>query len=217
MVDSACTGPNEITIFHPSAFEALDGLGNKNTRSDWYDLIHPRTSTIFERDESAHLDKRRVWDQALSMKCKDSFGHPVSMADFDDTAIREYLPRIRRQIDTLDRLIASSQTQPLILNDIMRWFAFDSMGEFAFNEDFGMMKAAKWHGTIAQQQSALSLLGYLNNAIWIPRLAFAFAGSLGRVKDWTGMIAFCDSRIEKRLKVRSHTHPALSSSRIWGS
>ena len=83
----------------------------------------------------------------------------------------------------------------------MQWFAFDSMGEFAFNEDFGMMKSGEWHGVITQQRSALALLGPLNVAICIPRLAFAFAPNFWRVKDWTGMMTFCDSRMEKRLKV----------------
>lgn len=116
-------------------------------------------------------------------------------------AIREYLPRILRQISTLEQTIARYGSQPVVINDIMQWFAFDSMGEFAFNESFGMMKSGKLHGAIAQQRSALALLGPLNAAIWIVRLAFAFAPFFWRVKDWFGMIAFCDSRIKKRLEV----------------
>jgi hypothetical protein len=91
----------------------------------------------------------------------------------------------------------------------MQWFAFDSMGEFAFNENFGMMKTGQLHGAIAQQRSALALLGPLNAAIWIPRVAFAFAPSFWRVKDWFGMIRFCDSRIKKRLQVRLLVPPNI--------
>ena len=61
-------GPGEITIYSTVAFEAMDGPNNNNTRSDWYDLIHPRTSPIFSRDEESHTKKRRVWNQALSTK-----------------------------------------------------------------------------------------------------------------------------------------------------
>lgn len=124
-----------------------------------------------------------------------------SKAETRCAAIRNYLPRILRQISTLEQIIALSDSHPLVVNDIMQWFAFDSMGEFAFNENFGMMKSGQWHYAVIQQRSALALLGLLNPAIWIIRLALAFAPFFGRVKDWTGMIAFCDSRMEQRLKV----------------
>lgn len=88
----------------------------------------------------------------------------------------------------------------------MQWFAFDSMGEFVFNESFNMMKSGKQHSVIVQQRSALALLGPLNAAIWIPRLAFAFLPYFWRVKDWNGMIAFCDSQMEKRLQVMTSFH-----------
>ncbi len=69
MIDTVLLkGPGEITIFHPAAFEAMDGNGNHNTRSDWYGLIHPRISTIFTRDQATHLERRQVWSQVLSTK-----------------------------------------------------------------------------------------------------------------------------------------------------
>lgn len=106
-----------------------------------------------------------------------------------------------RQISTLEQVIAQFGSQPVKVNDIMQWFAFDSVGEFAFNESFNMMENGKLHCAIAQQRSALALLGPLNSAIWIPRLAFASAPFVWRVRDWFGMIAFCDSQIKKRLQV----------------
>ena len=116
-------------------------------------------------------------------------------------AIKEYLPRIIKQISTLEQVIAHSGSQPLVVNDIISWFAFDSMGEFAFNENFGMMKLGKWHYAVTQQRSALALLGLFSPAIWIIRLAFAFVPFLSRMRDWAGMLAFCDSRMKQRLKV----------------
>jgi hypothetical protein len=63
-------GPSEITIFHPKAWEAMDGAGNANIRSDWYDIVHPRVSPIFSRKEEDHTERRKVWNRALSTKCK---------------------------------------------------------------------------------------------------------------------------------------------------
>jgi hypothetical protein len=62
------SGPGEITIFHPEAYEAVDGLQNRNTRSDWYDLLYPRISSIFTRDKKLHNERRKMWEQALSTK-----------------------------------------------------------------------------------------------------------------------------------------------------
>ncbi|CAD6591505.1 MAG: hypothetical protein ASARMPRED_005466 [Alectoria sarmentosa] len=144
----------------------MDGPSNNNTRSDWYDIVHPRVSPIFSRDEKSHTDRRRTDNIPLRQ------------------AIKEYLPRILRQISTLEQLIATYGSQPVVVNDIMQWFAFDSMGEFAFNESYNMMKSGKQHSAITQQRSALALLGPLNAAIWIPRLAFA------------------DSQMKKRLQTK---------------
>lgn len=83
----------------------------------------------------------------------------------------------------------------------MMWFAFDSMGEFAFNRSFDMMKTGTWHKIIKQQRSALSILGPMNPAVWAIRLAFAFASFMPPVSHWKGMITFCEGCIKNRQKV----------------
>lgn len=127
-------------------------------------------------------------------------------------AIRDYLPRILQQIGTLESIIASAcaDGQPVVPNDIMQWFAFDSMGEFAFNENFGMMKTRTWHRAIMQQRSALAILGSLNHTVWAIRLAFSFLARFWRVKDWMGMISFCDQCMERRLRTEA-TQPDIAS------
>lgn len=92
----------------------------------------------------------------------------------------------------------------------MQWFAFDSMGEFAFNENFGMMKTKTWHRAIIQQRSALAILGSLNHTVWAIRLAFAFLARFWRVKDWMGMISFSDQCMERRLQTEA-TQPDIAS------
>ena len=69
MNGSQTPGPNEITIFHPAAIEIFEAPKNKTVRTDWYDVLHPRTSTIFTRSEADHSTWRRIWSQAMSTKC----------------------------------------------------------------------------------------------------------------------------------------------------
>ena len=121
--------------------------------------------------------------------------------DVGDLAINDYLPRILEQVDVLEETIARYATRPVPLNDVMMWFAFDSMGEFAFNQSFNMMKTGEWHQVINQQRSALSILGPMNPVVWAIRLGFAFASSIPPVRDWKSMIQFCDQCIKSRIKV----------------
>ena len=111
----------------------------------------------------------------------------------------EYLPRIRRQVERLADLIASHDWEPVLLNDVMSWFAFDSMGEFMFNSDSGMMSSSTWHPAIVQQRGALTLLAPLSDTIWLVRLAFAFFLFFGKVRDWNQMVSFCDKAMQKRI------------------
>lgn len=46
----------------------LDLTKNQMTKTDWYDMVLPRTSSIFTRDEDEHTARRRLWDQAFSVK-----------------------------------------------------------------------------------------------------------------------------------------------------
>ena len=109
-------------------------------------------------------------------------------------AIMEYLPRIIQQVERLAALIANHDSQPVLLNDVMSWFAFDFRGEFISSLDFGMMKSSAWHPAIVQQRGALALLAPLSDAIWLVRLAFAFIPFVGKVRDWNQMVAFCEQR-----------------------
>ncbi|KAJ5754144.1 cytochrome P450 [Penicillium nucicola] len=177
------TGPSETTIFHPEAYEAMDGAHNRNTRSDWYDLLYPRISSIFTRDKKLHNERRKMWEQALSTQ-----------------SLQQYHRRVIEKVHTLENLIAAEVSTPVLVNDLMYFFAFDSMGDFAFSEDFGMMRTKQWHSSIAMLRSALTLLGPFSPAIWIPRLGFAFIPGLWKVRHWFYMLQFCDECIARRVK-----------------
>ncbi|KAJ6124316.1 hypothetical protein N7471_011633 [Penicillium samsonianum] len=182
-IGNGSSGPAEITMFHPEAYEAMDGADNRNTRSDWYDLLYPRISSIFTRDRQLHHERRKMWEQALSRK-----------------ALAQYHQRVVEKVRTLQSLVALEQSRPVLINDLMYFFAFDSMGDFAFSEDFGMMKNKRWHSSIAMLRSALTLLGPFSPAIWIPRLGFAFIPSLWKVRHWFHMLEFCDQCMAGRMK-----------------
>ncbi|KAL9035951.1 MAG: hypothetical protein Q9180_004579 [Flavoplaca navasiana] len=90
----------------------------------------------------------------------------------------EYEPRVMRKVAQLRDRITAAQGQPMLVNDLMRWFSFDLMGDFAFSQDFGMMENREYHRAIRMLRSAITLLGPFSPAIWIPRLGFAFIPGL---------------------------------------
>ena len=112
-----------------------------------------------------------------------------------------YEPSILKKVSGLLERITQANGQPILVNDLMRWFSFDLMGDFAFSEDFGMMERGEYHSAIKNLRSAITLLGPFSPAIWIPRLGFAFIPGLWKVKDWFSMLKFCDSCMERRMKV----------------
>ncbi|EAA65327.1 hypothetical protein AN0008.2 [Aspergillus nidulans FGSC A4] len=95
---------------------------------------------------------------------------------------------------------AADEGKPVLINEVMYWFAFDSVGDFAFSEDFGMLRNEGWHDVIWMFRSALALLGPFSPAIWMPRLAFSYIPGLWRVKWWFNMLEFCDRCMEQRMK-----------------
>ncbi|TGO47638.1 hypothetical protein BCON_0269g00040 [Botryotinia convoluta] len=178
------SGPCEITVFTAGAFEAMDGPKSNTTRSDWYDLLHPRVSSVFTRDKELHDERRRIWSHSLSTR-----------------ALSSYEPRVLRKVMGLKDHIEQANCNPIFVNDLMQWFSFDLMGDFAFSQDFGMMEKSEYHSAITMVRSAITLLGPFSPAIWIPRIGFAFLSRFWKVKDWFGMLAFCDTCMERRMKV----------------
>ncbi|KAH8785239.1 cytochrome P450 [Diaporthe sp. PMI_573] len=170
------TGPNELTLFHPAAFEALDGPRSRNTRSDWYDLLHPRISSIFTRDQGMHKDRRKLWEKIMIA-----------------SSVAQYYESILVKVRVLEEIISQSNREPLLVNDLIYYFAFDSMGAFGFGMDFGLMRDRKPIDGFRYMRSALGLLGPFTPAIWIARLGFAFIPGLWKVKHWFKMLKFSDN------------------------
>ncbi|KAL8752225.1 MAG: hypothetical protein Q9184_005800 [Pyrenodesmia sp. 2 TL-2023] len=118
-------------------------------------------------------------------------------------AINLYRPRIDRQIAVLLQRISEAATtrSTVLTNDIMYWFAFDSMGEFAFNQDFGMMRRQEWHFAITLFRRALSLIGPFSPALWLIKIGFAFVPWFWNIGAWFGMLSFCNKQLEARTKL----------------
>ncbi|KAL8955278.1 MAG: hypothetical protein Q9193_006812 [Seirophora villosa] len=207
--DFVRTGPSELASFHPDSFAVLEGFGTQCTKPDFYDLMLPDKSLVFTRDKPIHDARRQVWSTALSASGKISLSrngpHPLVTPSLTSgpLAIDSYRPRIERQIAVLlQRISEAATTQSTVLvNDLVYWFTFDSMGEFAFNQDFGMMRRQEWHFAVNLFQRALSLIGPFSPTIWLIKIGFAFTPWFWNIGAWFGMLSFCNDQMEARMKV----------------
>ncbi|KAK3166673.1 hypothetical protein OEA41_009798 [Lepraria neglecta] len=92
--------------------------------------------------------------------------------------------------------------RPVVINEVMYWFAFDSMGEFAFNQDFGMMRRQEWHFAVTLFRRALSIVGPFAPPIWLIKVGFTFLPWFWKIGDWFKMLAFCNQQMLSRMKTR---------------
>lgn len=113
----------------------------------------------------------------------------------------KYIDSMIAKVRVVGKIIDQSGPGPIHMNDLIYWYAFDSMGAFGFGIEFGLMQARKPIDGFLWMRSALGLLGPFTPAIWIPRLGFAFIPGLWRVRHWFKMLEFSDSCMDKCMKV----------------
>ena len=109
------------------------------------------------------------------------------------------MPQAESPISALEGTIAPSKAQPIQAGDLMQWFAYDSMGRFAFGCEFNNLEQKAFNTATAQQRQALKLLGPFNLAPWLIYIALTLFSGVWRVKDWYGMIAACDKAMRANL------------------
>lgn len=63
-------GPNEVTLFGWDAFQLVHGPDSVCGRSAYYDILDPMDSLDTVRDSAIHAHRRKIWDQAFSIRCK---------------------------------------------------------------------------------------------------------------------------------------------------
>lgn len=91
--------------------------------------------------------------------------------------------------------------KPVTINEAMYWFAFDSMGEFAFNQDFGMMRRQEWHFAITLLRRAISILSPFAPTIWLIKVGYKFLPGFGKIGDLFKILAFCKQQMNERIQV----------------
>ncbi|ORY67019.1 cytochrome P450 [Pseudomassariella vexata] len=178
------TGPAEITVFHPEVFQAVDGPRTECIKAEWYDILHPEMALVTARSKEIHAARRREWKRG-----------------FTPTGLAHHETKMLKYVDQLDQCIErdARASRPSHVNNLFFWFSFDAMGDFVFNQSFGMLHDQRWHHIIVRLQTALSLLGPFSPVPWLIQVGFKLAPRLGPLRDWFDMVAWCESQMRTRL------------------
>ncbi|KAL8832578.1 MAG: hypothetical protein Q9170_004822 [Blastenia crenularia] len=172
-------GSSDLAIIHPLGVPAVYGQGSLCRKATWYDEDWPRSSLHTTRDHAWHGQRRRIWSPA-----------------FSDKALRGYEARIRKYTSSLAEQMSTLSTKPVDASAWFKYFAFDVMGDLAFNKDFEMLAKGEAHWTITLLNEALGL-----QALKLPTWIFRILLSVPRLayKYWK-FIDYCDQQLENRIR-----------------
>ena len=88
--------------------------------------------------------------------------------------------------------------------DMTTWFylyAFDIIGELAFEKSYGMLKEGKSHSAANILREGMALLGRITPVPWLARIALS-SPVPGVVHRWKTMVQWSGKQLEERLEVR---------------
>ncbi|KAM0130892.1 hypothetical protein ACHAP3_007119 [Botrytis cinerea] len=186
------TAPNELTVFHPEGVELVKGGKNGtdqyNEKGVWYDLIHPKTSVVFNRNPSENAVRRRPWDRAVS---------PASL--------RSYAANIVAPATEVLEFVFNAQGEPVNINELMTGLIFDFMSVIVFGEVSSKTDAEEQISTLRRLKGALILLAPCGDSVWPALFAFNFLQFLKPVKSWLGLVESCRARMLKRMNKKTNT------------
>ncbi|KAF8543665.1 cytochrome P450 monooxygenase-like protein [Trichophaea hybrida] len=193
--DFVRTGPRELTVFDARATVALNGVQSKVMKGPWYDGVGLNLMGI--RDKNVHKKRRRVWDQAFSMK---------SLADLT--------PVMDQQTDILLQRFSESVDagKNVCVTDWCFFYSYDIMSVLAFGTCLDLLKSAENRWLSELVHSAMAVFGILTPCMWVMHIAKLIPGM---AEGLMRMERYSMEEVKKR-KTMKHPKPDLFKYLIGG-
>ncbi|PWY90620.1 cytochrome P450 [Aspergillus sclerotioniger CBS 115572] len=182
--DVVRTGPSEVTVFGTEAFYKVHGKESHCARAAYYDLLHPLVSLDTTRDPVMHAHKRKVWDQAFSVR-----------------AMEKLEPVIYRKADLLVKQLQNQKQNPVDISVWLEYYTFDLMGEFGLTIDFKNLERVRPHPILTLYHMAHRSLGPLAAAPWIKHLLMGIP-YIERMKYYRQFMDWATAELGRNINVR---------------
>ncbi|MCJ1373406.1 hypothetical protein MMC20_004634 [Loxospora ochrophaea] len=189
------SGPNEVTVFTPDVLVKLNGPGNSNLKSAWYDILLPEFGVATIRDRKFHDQRRRFWTSGFSGK-----------------ELAVYQQRIVQHAIQLETIIANAASSKTVVDfkSIAYWFSFDVMGLFAFDRSFDMIEQGEWRYAVDMLRRAFAIVAPVSPVPWLAHIGFTFLRGRWIVKSWHSMIDWCRDQMMERVNLDSDQRDVAS-------
>lgn len=172
-----------------NAIPALYGINTKTTRSlfSGFPGEGDHGSLFNVRDKAAHASRRKVWEFALK-----------------GSEVNAYRPRIDRVAGMfIKRLkdMAASSPDPINVTRLCNYFAFDSMSEVSFSQDYGLLESMPMETPKVFSEMEIAnrvLVDYATCAAWIASGVFAIPGLPNPILTYS---RWCGQQMDNKLQV----------------
>ncbi|KAF8251462.1 cytochrome P450 [Wilcoxina mikolae CBS 423.85] len=186
--DFVRTGPRELTVFDARATVALNGVQSKVMKGPWYEGVGPNLMGI--RDKEVHKKRRRVWDQAFSMK-----------------SLTDLAPIMDQQTDILLQRFSESVDagKNVCVRDWCFFYSYDVMSVLAFGTCLDLLKSAENRWVSELVHDAMAVFGILAPCMWVMhtlKLIPGMAEGLMRMERYS-------MEVVRKRKAMKHPKPDL--------
>lgn len=89
------------------------------------------------------------------------------MTSANDTALRDYEPRVAHYTDQLIAAIERSLGKPMNVTDWFNYYSFDIMGDLSFGKSFNMLVDGKAAYILKQLHSDMKSIGLFSRLTWL--------------------------------------------------
>ncbi|ROW10957.1 hypothetical protein VMCG_00850 [Cytospora schulzeri] len=186
--DVVRTGPNEVTLFGIDAYQIVHGLESTCKRAAYYDILHPMVSLDTTRDPAVHASRRKLWDQAFSIRAIKT----------NETHIYEYAMRLVTQL-------RQRTNTSLDISAWIEYYTFDMMGSLGLTIEFNNMTGGE-HPILSLWHISHKMLGPFGCAPWAKHLLMGIP-FVERLKYYRVFMNWATDELGLNIKTR----PALQS------
>ena len=111
-----------------------------------------------------------------------------------------YEETVAKYTRQLSEQIRKSHGAALNMTTWFYYYAFDIIGELAFEKSYDMLKQGKSHPAASILREGMALLGRITPVPWLARIALS-SPAPGIVHRWKTMVQWSGMELEERLEV----------------
>jgi hypothetical protein len=117
-------------------------------------------------------------------------------------AVGIYQPKIKAKVDLLIEQIRKSASEPMDATAWSMFYAFDTMGDVGFGEEFNNMSTGVEHSAIQPLHAHVKEMAVMSTVPWLENVIGSIPGA---TLPFIEFFKICENQISAKAKVGTHT------------